>query len=135
MKDILGSEYNTLKASEDPEQLFTFLETIMSEVEATRLLKQVLADLNYWPQFSDRSFRDIIQAYEDKTKEFEDRFGSSRDEYFVGRENEIIKIKKHLTSVSKGKHVTGALPCERLHAFLVFSVDISRKHRVPSVRV
>ena len=82
--------------------LFTHLENTMTECEALEMLKHVFAISGFHPLFSNKSVAEIIEAYENKTKEFESRFKMYRDVHFVGRQNEMSTIKKLLTEGNKG---------------------------------
>ena len=82
--------------------LFTHLEITMTECEALEMLKHVFAISGFHPLFSNKSVAEIIEAYENKTKEFESRFKMYRDVHFVGRQNEMSTIKKLLTEGNKG---------------------------------
>ena len=66
------------------------------------MLKHVFAISGFHPLFSNKSVAEIIEAYENKTKEFESRFKMYRDVHFVGRQNEMSTIKKLLTVGNKG---------------------------------
>ena len=82
--------------------LFTHLENTMTECEALEMLKHVFAISGFHPVFSNTSVAEIIEDYENKTKEFESRFKMYRDVHFVGRQNEMSTIKKLLTEGNKG---------------------------------
>ena len=101
-REKLGSEFSSLWSSDNPMDLFTFLENNMTEYEALEMRKHVFAVLSFHPLFSKMSVKDIIEAYENKTKEFEGRFNLYREVHFVGRQHEMVTIKDFLTSDNKG---------------------------------
>ena len=102
MKEKLGPQFPVLWASDNPIDMFAFLESNQTEPEAIEILKHVLGFLNYHPQFSEKSFKDMIEEYEKKTMEIEEKYRIFRDAYFIGRREEMDCIMKDLCSPCKG---------------------------------
>ena len=102
-REKLGTEFSTLWKNDNPMDLFTHLENTMTECEALEILKHVFAVSGFHPLFSNKSVKEIIEAFENKTKEFESRFRLYRDVHFVGRQQGMEKIKNLLTSGNIGK--------------------------------
>lgn len=107
MAEKLGTHYEVLRSSENPMDLFIFLEDNFTEFDAMVILKHVLGAVGYYPQFSNHSFEDIIEVYEQKTREAEESFKIYRDANFIGRRKEMVVIQKSLSSDMKGLWLCG----------------------------
>ena len=106
-REKLGTVFSTLWNSDNPMDLYTHLENTMSECEALEMLKHVFSVSGFHSFFSDKSVIGIIEAFENKTKEFDSNFKLYRDVYFVARQQEMERIKKLLTSGNTGVWISG----------------------------
>lgn len=105
MKDKLGDQFPVLWQSENPSDLFLFLENNITEFEAIEILKHVLGVIDYYPQFSEKSVTGVIDDYEKKTKEIAETFRIYRDAKFIGRQIEMDLINASLQSRDKGTRI------------------------------
>ena len=134
MKDKLGPQFPVLWESDDPTDLFRFLENNMTEVESLEILKHILGVMNYYPALSNQSLNKIIAEYEQKMKEIEVKCKLHRDAYFIGRHQEKKFIRSRLASNDKGLFLFLYPATQKVAGYYVIPSEAFECPSGPSVR-